>query len=228
MPRLGDILSFHEMCAAEGKMLQQGMHFRSGAEQHSVILMSRHSGAKYADGIEPDGKTIFYVGHNIPGDQDGKLDQPLARETGTLTENGKFFKAAEGARQGFRPEPVRVYERLKQGIWVYNGLFLLVGAKMRPEGGRNVCVFKLVLAKEEDLVSDLPSAVEESFGRLIPTDVKLKVWARDKGRCVECGSTENLHFDHIVPFSKGGSSTDVKNVQLLCGRHNLEKSDHLV
>ncbi len=34
----------------------------------------------------------------------------------------------------------------------------------------------------------------------------LEVWKRDKGRCVMCGSDNNLHYDHDLPFSKGGSS----------------------
>jgi 5-methylcytosine-specific restriction endonuclease McrA len=42
---------------------------------------------------------------------------------------------------------------------------------------------------------------------------------------VTCGATDNLHFDHDVPFSKGGSSITPDNVKLLCARHNLEKSD---
>jgi 5-methylcytosine-specific restriction endonuclease McrA len=59
--------------------------------------------------------------------------------------------------------------------------------------------------------------------RLIPTSVKLQVWKRDKGKCVMCSSTDNLHFDHIIPYSKGGSSLIAENIQLLCARHNLEK-----
>ena len=47
---------------------------------------------------------------------------------------------------------------------------------------------------------------------------------RDQGRCVECGATDELHFDHVVPFSKGGTSLTAENVQLLCARHNLQKS----
>ena len=35
-------------------------------------------------------------------------------------------------------------------------------------------------------------------------------------------------FDHIVPVAKGGTSLVVENVQLLCARHNLQKSDRIV
>ncbi|MGE3565445.1 MAG: HNH endonuclease [Gammaproteobacteria bacterium] len=63
--------------------------------------------------------------------------------------------------------------------------------------------------------------------RVIPTSVKLQVWARDGGRCVECGSEDELHFDHILPYSKGGTSLRVQNVQLLCARHNLKKRDKI-
>jgi 5-methylcytosine-specific restriction endonuclease McrA len=51
---------------------------------------------------------------------------------------------------------------------------------------------------------------------------------RDRGQCVLCGSTKNLHFDHDIPFSKGGSSLTAANVRLLCAKHNLEKSDKIL
>lgn len=60
--------------------------------------------------------------------------------------------------------------------------------------------------------------------RLIPTEVKVEVWARDKGQCVKCGSTENLHYDHDLPFSKGGTSLTAANVRILCMKCNLRKS----
>jgi len=62
---------------------------------------------------------------------------------------------------------------------------------------------------------------------MIPTLVKREVWKRDDGHCRACGSTDNLHFDHIIPFSRGGSSILVENVQLLCARHNLGKRDRI-
>jgi hypothetical protein len=51
---------------------------------------------------------------------------------------------------------------------------------------------------------------------------------RDRGQCVLCGSTKNLHFDHDIPFSKGGSSLTAANVRLLCAKCNLQKSDKIL
>jgi 5-methylcytosine-specific restriction endonuclease McrA len=42
-----------------------------------------------------------------------------------------------------------------------------------------------------------------------------------------CGATDELHFDHILPFARGGTSLTAANVQLLCARHNLAKSDRI-
>jgi hypothetical protein len=60
----------------------------------------------------------------------------------------------------------------------------------------------------------------------IPKDVRLAVWARDEGRCVECGSDFDIQYDHIIPFSMGGAST-VENLQLLCARCNQTKGGRL-
>lgn len=60
----------------------------------------------------------------------------------------------------------------------------------------------------------------------IPKDVVDAVWRRDKGQCVYCGSKENLQLDHIIPFSKGGATT-FENLQLLCQKCNLKKSNHI-
>jgi len=68
--------------------------------------------------------------------------------------------------------------------------------------------------------SELP---KKKRSRRISQDVKDKVWNRDGGKCVECGSNENLEFDHIIPHSKGGANT-YRNIQLLCEPCNRSKS----
>ena len=60
----------------------------------------------------------------------------------------------------------------------------------------------------------------------IPQEIVDAVYRRDKGRCVKCGSTKNLQLDHIIPFSKGGA-TSLENLQLLCQKCNLEKSNKI-
>jgi len=70
------------------------------------------------------------------------------------------------------------------------------------------------------------ASTTDAQSRHIPRDVRQRVWQRDGGRCVECGASDYLEFDYIIPFGKGGSNSDA-NIQLLCRRCNLKKSDHI-
>ena len=87
--------------------------------------------------------------------------------------------------------------------------------------------FKLVAVNEIEVSTKFGHKVEIERRRLIPTNIKLEVWKRDAGRCTKCGATDELHFDHILPFAKGGTSLKAENVQLLCARHNLQKRDRI-
>jgi hypothetical protein len=60
----------------------------------------------------------------------------------------------------------------------------------------------------------------------ISKEVKLAVFKRDGGHCVECGSDFDIQYDHIIPFSMGGAST-VENLQILCARCNQAKGGRL-
>ena len=65
----------------------------------------------------------------------------------------------------------------------------------------------------------------ERRSRSIPKPVKIAVVTRDGGKCRRCHSTQDLQYDRIVPNSRGGSSTDVNNIQLLCGKCSILKSN---
>ena len=220
-----EIIPYLEMCQREGSSLQRGMNFRR-ERGYSVILMSRRPNAPYRDHLEDDGFTLLYEGHDAPRSEGvpepKKLDQPETTPKGSKTQNGKFYDAALNFKRGERPAHlVKVYEKIHQGIWSYNGVFRLVDARREHDGQRQVFKFKLVAIGDD---SRSATAVEEpEHRRVIPTQVKLEVWTRDKGECVMCGATKGLHFDHDLPFSKGGTSMTAANVQLLCAKHNLSK-----
>ena len=72
-------------------------------------------------------------------------------------------------------------------------------------------------------VPEGPLPYEQTTREPIPERIRTEVWRRDVGRCVKCGSRENLQFDHIIPVSKGGATT-IHNLQLLCKSCNLSKS----
>ena len=228
----GDVISYLQMCSEEGVNLQRGMNYHLHGDV-SVILMSLKQNAPYADRIENDGKVLIYEGHDIPKTPTSPIpkvvNQPMFNPSGTLTQNGMFFNAAELYKHGKqKAELVRVYEKLHRGIWVFNGVFLLVDAWTENSNARQVYKFRLELTEslnEENSTLSNQHVLEHT--RIIPPQVKLAVWKRDKGKCVICGKAENLHFDHIIPYSKGGSSLVAENIQLLCARHNLEKRDRI-
>jgi len=225
-----EIIPYLEMCLREGVSLQRGMNFEL-RNHHSVILMSVRPNAPYADRLEDDGTTLIYEGHDVPRSpkypNPKTVNQPAHTPAGSLTQNGLFHRAAQLYKSGERePERVRVYEKIKQGIWSYNGIFHLVDSWQESSEGRQVFKFKLVAVEgEEDFSVPVPS--QSKPRRIIPTWVKLEVWKRDGGKCTMCGSDKDLHFDHIIPWSKGGSSSTPDNIQLLCGKHNLQKHDKI-
>jgi len=225
-----EIISYIEMCQREGVSLQRGMNYQLGGN-HSVILMSVRPGAPYADRFEDDGSTLVYEGHDAPRSSqslDPKLlNQPEYSSSGNLTENGKFHMAAQEFKIGKRvPERVRVYEKIKSGIWSYNGIFYLIDSWQEQSNGRVVFKFKFTAVEDEEEYS-IPATKNTKIRRVIPTQVKLEVWRRDGGKCAKCGALKDLHFDHIIPWSKGGSSNTADNIQLLCGKHNLAKHDKI-
>ena len=225
-----EILSYREMCDREGmQTLQRGMNYRVKPD-YSVVLMSRRANAPYEDRVLEDGETIEYEGHDAQrrgqaGDPK-RIDQPRNLPSGKFTQNGLFASAVESFKEGTREaEVVRVYEKLFDGVWSDKGLFLLIDYKVVSAGSRKV--FRFYLRATETAHQASQGQCFLTHGRLIPAEVKKEVWKRDRGECVLCGAKDNLHFDHDIPYSKGGSSVTAENVRILCARHNIQKSDKI-
>ena len=97
---------------------------------------------------------------------------------------------------------------------------------MIEDGKRKAFRFILKLSELQDLENNsIKPHIQRS--RLIPSEVKKEVWKRDGGKCVISSAEDELHFDHDLPYSKGGTSITAANVKLLCARHNLQKSDNI-
>ena len=66
--------------------------------------------------------------------------------------------------------------------------------------------------------------------RNINVRLRFRVLQRDNFKCCACGASPakdvsvELHVDHILPWSKGGE-TVFENLQTLCSKCNLGKSD---
>ena len=71
-----------------------------------------------------------------------------------------------------------------------------------------------------------------SSTRKISDKMRYQVLKRDNFKCCTCGASPakdpavELHIDHVIPWSKGGK-TEFDNLQTLCSKCNLGKSDSM-
>ena len=101
---------------------------------------------------------------------------------------------------------------------------MLETAKKETKRARLQKAKKAIGRKAFELYGGIPS---DDKRESIPDEVKQYVWQRDKGQCVKCQAQENIEYDHIIPFSKGGSNT-ARNIQILCQDCNRSKNDSVV
>jgi len=93
--RQGDVISYTEMCSAIRASLQRGMNYRL-PRAGTVVLMSRRTGAPYADQVSGDGKLLIYEGHDCAKSfhlNPKQADQPDTNPGGSLNQNGLFVNA---------------------------------------------------------------------------------------------------------------------------------------
>ena len=116
-------------------------------------------------------------------------------------------------------------------LWVFKRKIIKVEGYHHHDEGELATLIKHEVLKGERAFDRIRKEVEafENLERVpmavraqIPPAVRLFVWQRDGGKCVECGIRDRLEFDHIIPVIAGGSSTE-RNVQLLCEGCNRKK-----
>lgn len=161
-----EIIPYLEMCRREGASLQRGMNFNLGGN-HSVILMSLRRNAPYQDRLEDNGETLIYEGHDVPRSKAAPTPKLVAQSETTpactLSENGKFHQAAKAYGHKQRPsERVRVYEKVQQGIWSYNGMFVLVDSWQEADEHRSV-FRRVILMSGNDLMMDRQKVILACF-----------------------------------------------------------------
>lgn len=165
------------------------------------------------------------VWHNQPNVQ---LIRELKNET--KAHNGEIFVTSERIIFKAYDFPVEILLRNIVDMEVDGLHFYIVGKSSRSTSRFKLNEGEILGAYIEQALNkfhrrlDLSQTANKT--RSIPRDVKQSVWLRDRGQCMECRATEYLEFDHIIPFSKGGSNS-VNNIQLLCRRCNLTKSDRI-
>ncbi|GEM_PF-1038902 len=144
--------------------------------------------------------------------KDGELEQFISENKDAIDAKVEFYLRAKEQEEEIEKERQRQLieeekERIKQEIL----------EKKRKKELRKIALQEL---QEEGIIENVKKREP------IPQEIQNIVWNRDGGRCVKCGSRENLEFDHIIPFSKGGSNT-ARNLQLLCEKCNREKSNSI-
>lgn len=76
-----------------------------------------------------------------------------------------------------------------------------------------------------------PKSPKQPERHTIPAGLRFEVLQQDNFRCRFCGASANdgakLEVDHIVPVSRGGTN-DRNNLQTLCEKCNIGKSNRVI
>ena len=146
------------------------------------------------------------------------IREALAEEREALVrtaEAGLAEKAAEGLCV-----PEQRFGLLDEMLYVFDGEY--EAEEMRPAMAAHLADLRERLAAGTEELDTTRGASALPDPGAIADRVRALVWRRDGGRCVVCGRTEELAFDHAIPQSEGGAST-VNNVVVMCSRCSEKK-----
>lgn len=233
---LVDICSDNIISDEEEKSINAACHFLNPSQQIKNEIKVRIDRVKHIQEIK-SGRITHIVGLPIITKMDEMIwhhrqQAELMRELQNKVNlhNGEIYITSQRVIFESREHPVEV--ALSNIIKIDSNLStLFISGKSK----KTTCQFRV---KDADILEAyLEQAIAKFHRKLnikqtsgntrkISQEVKQKVWLRDGGQCVQCNATDYLEFDHVIPFSKGGSNSE-NNIQLLCRRCNLAKSDRL-
>ena len=160
----------------------------------------------------------------------GPLDEffPLITDDLNMTEIRRSYKSwINAVKEGRLKSRRKIYEAvekilcLEPGRWEWINQYR--GDELRCSIFGHVCP---VFLSAEPFTETREG---RNTGRTIPRDVMLKVVRRDGQMCRSCERNvpdDEVEFDHIIPYSRGGPTT-ADNLRLLCRACNRQKSDGL-
>uniref|UniRef100_A0A6H1ZHQ3 Putative homing endonuclease n=1 Tax=viral metagenome TaxID=1070528 RepID=A0A6H1ZHQ3_9ZZZZ len=79
-------------------------------------------------------------------------------------------------------------------------------------------ITKIDQGKKNETIPEIITVTRKT----ITEDDRTKIFERDNYQCVFCKSKVHLQIDHVIPFSKGGTTTS-DNLQTLCKKCNSKK-----
>ena len=111
-------------------------------------------------------------------------------------------------------------------------IFMQIGWGKYIYVGENYSLDECETIIERETVERKQKPDSHRTSREISAGLRYKILKRDNFKCCACGASPakdpsvELHIDHIVPWSKGGE-TEESNLQTLCSKCNLGKSNSL-
>lgn len=194
-----------------------------------------HFGPELLERSFPESLTVEVTAEGYPSDGPSRESEGwwlLSDESLEQQKNLPILLPAGDVADDVDPYTNGAYSEPEGNLWLFRGdVYFAKDQELTAEDVRALLIVetnkrRLMLEKAHALQAMTESYDKPRRRESISQPVRLEVWQRDGGRCVECNSQDRLEFDHIIPVSMGGANT-ARNIQLLCEACNRRKGASL-